>query len=317
MVDEALHRGRIGGSQISAIFGENDFLDEYGLYLALTEERLPPQPGNERMALGKFLEQPLALRVFPMMTGHKVEWCDRTERSEQYEFMVYTPDALVLDENAGIDCKVIFPDRAWKWGWTVEEIPAHAILQAYWYMIATGRRRWYIMALVAGEPRLYVVDWDEEFAQAILKKAQWWWRRHILENHPPPVTASPAMDRWLKHRFPRPRKNSVVRATDEEAALLDHYRTVRAIQLRHTKERMDLEAAIKAAIGEREGLYWDGGRFTWKRTKDSTETDWKALAEALLMNHQERSTLIKEFTSPKPGFRRMYFRTQEGEEEEL
>jgi hypothetical protein len=70
-----------------------------------------------------------------------------------------------------------------------------------------------------------------------------------------------------------------------------------------------LENLLKAAIKDREGLQWPGGKFTWRKTKDGTTTQWESLALGLLnqfvATEQERADLLAFYTTPKPGYRKV------------
>jgi predicted phage-related endonuclease len=67
----------------------------------------------------------------------------------------------------------------------------------------------------------------------------------------------------------------------------------------------DIEAAIKARMGDAAVLTGPGFRITWKRTKDAEQTDWKSVADGLLrqLPETERVALVGIHTSVKPGFR--------------
>jgi hypothetical protein len=66
-----------------------------------------------------------------------------------------------------------------------------------------------------------------------------------------------------------------------------------------------LETAIKTRMADAAALVGDGWRVTWRRTKDREETDWKAVASALLasMPETERSALVGLHSVVRPGFR--------------
>lgn len=315
MINHEVRHKRIGGSEVSAIFHEHHFMSEFDLW-ARKKGNLPREEPNERQMIGKYLERPLT-DIYSYKTGRKVEWCDETMRHPRYEFMAYTPDAFVVGEKIGIDCKVISGDQAWKWGGTVDRLPPHVVMQAQYYMAAKDFPWWHIMALIAGEPRIYEIPADPVFIAAMLKKAEWWWKKYLVGDERPPITASDDSRRWLEHTYPRHKKDTVVRANLEEAALLDEYAMARRVAKIRLAEKDDLEARIKDAIGNREGLFWDGGKFTWKLTKDSHRTNWEALADSLLKDHEAREQLITEFSYLKPGSRRIYFKSAAGEEDEL
>ena len=306
---------RIGGSEASVPIHVHPFLSEFGLYLRKTQD-IGPDEVNDRMRLGKYLEQGIAAYAAELMGWDDLEWCDRTIYSLEYPFMVYTPDALRPAAREGLDSKLVFWDQAHFW----RDGPAdHAKVQAMYYMAGTDYVRWHIAALIAGEarPRIHTIERNAAVEKALLKKVEGWWQIHIVDRIPPPITASEQTDRWLKRRYPKPKTELVAAATPEEEDLLDAYAKVRGDRDRFDHCCEDLEARIKAAIGERSGLRWSGGRFTWKSTKDSTYVDWEALARTLVAAHPRGEDIRKEFTHPKPGHRRMYFSDKRGKEREI
>ena len=90
---------------------------------------------------------------------------------------------------------------------------------------------------------------------------------------------------------------------------MDEYADVRLLR-QDAKEQCDkMENQIKLAIGNREGLEWPGGNFTWRKTKDGEKVNWESLARGLLneKDAELQKTLLGIHTEPKPGERRMRF----------
>jgi predicted phage-related endonuclease len=320
MLDEKLREPRIGGSEIAAIFHRHEYLDEFGLW-ARKKGDLPREeagPNWGRMRLGKHLEQGI-VSYAAELNNWKYEWSDRTVLSERYPFMVATPDALMPEIRWGIDAKLVAWDQAHRWGRSVDTIPDMAVMQAWWYMAHFDYEGWYVAALIMGEdlPRVYPIPRDPEAEKIMLRKAEWWWKRYLVGDERPPITASNESDRWLKRHYPRPRRVEIPQANPDQAEILDEYAQVRRDWTCIDTRRKDLEAEIKAQIGERSGLIWPGGKFTWKLTKDSSVTEWEELAKVLVARHPAGEQLQKEFTRTKPGIRRIYYKGARGEEVEL
>jgi predicted phage-related endonuclease len=320
MLDEKIREHRLGGSEIAAIppWRVHTFLTEFGLWLRKKGD-LPRMEPSDRMRLGKHLEQGIASYAAEL-EGWEYEWCDTTSRSEIYPFMVYTPDALIPKKRWGIDCKLVGWDQAHKWGRSADGVPDHAVMQAWWYTAALDYDGWYVAALVMGEdrPRIYPIPRNSRAEAVMLRRAREWWERYLVGDERPPVTASEYTDTWLKKNWPRERNaNNIVPASDEEIELLEQYAVVRREYTEVDGERKDLEARLKTLIGDRAGLRWSGGKFTWKVTKDSIQTDWEALANVLVPSHPAGEKLLEEFTHPKPGVRRIYFKDARGDEVEL
>lgn len=145
--------------------------------------------------------------------------------------------------------------RSWKRG----EPPLKFRLQCLWYMIATGLREWHLAALVYSDDlKVHLVEYDEEAADALVNEAGEFWHDYVLTGTPPPPgrTSSEAL---LRHLYPRV-ESEIRDATDEERrlayeieALKDRRKTIEAL-------RKDKEHALKRAIGDAEGVRFNGGR---------------------------------------------------------
>jgi predicted phage-related endonuclease len=316
VLDEAKRELRIGGSEIAAVFDRHAFLDQFGLW-ARKKGGAPREEGNARMRMGKHLEQGITSYAAEIMHWD-YEWCDRTFKSEKYPFMVSTPDALMPKIGWGIDAKLVGWDQAHRWP-KKGPPPDHVVMQAWWYIVHFDYAGFYVVVLVMGEdePRIYPVPRDPDAERAMLRGAERWWKRYLIGDERPPITASDQADSWLKHKYPRNQRLLIDRANDDEADLLDEYAEVRRNHDCVDQRRRDLEAQIKDAIGTRAGLEWPGGKFTWKRTKDSIQTDWEGLASVLLERHPAKEALLGEYTNPKPGVRRIYYKSARGEEVEV
>jgi hypothetical protein len=67
---------------------------------------------------------------------------------------------------------------------------------------------------------------------------------------------------------------------------------------------------LKDCIGEREGLRWADGKFTWRKTADKTVVNWESLATGLLNDIKDpeiRETLLGLHTTKVEGYRRIWF----------
>ena len=70
-------------------------------------------------------------------------------------------DRLLVGEDAGLECKTVSAYNAGKW--ENGAIPMHYLMQCIHYMVVTGKRTWYIAAVILGQGFVYSrIDWDEE-----------------------------------------------------------------------------------------------------------------------------------------------------------
>jgi predicted phage-related endonuclease len=290
MLSHELRKAGIGGSDVAAILGLDEYRDPFSVWAEKRGQYERP-PATARMKLGKLFERGI-IEYYSELTGRETRFVDETYRSESREWMVYTPDALCIHERRGVDAKLVAWDQRHQWGPTPDDIPARVQLQVRYYMAAMDYPLWDIAALLdMAEPLIYTFERDPEIEEAMLELCERFYRDYVLGDKQPPIGASDDSTEYLRQRFPRQRTN-----------LREDDKTI-------TDERIKTENQIKLAIGEAEGLVWPHGRFTWKNTKDQMKTDWEALARSLLRSYSdlERNTAIQEFTASRPGARRIWF----------
>jgi predicted phage-related endonuclease len=266
----------------------------------------PEDKTNTRKLLGQCLE-PGLLDVYGRIHHCTVVHNTKTIEHPTLAIVAGTPDGLIEGERMGIDAKVVAPDQSRKWGDDADDIPYHIILQAYWYMLLTGLSKWIIVALIGGWLRFYTITRDAEAEKIMLLRVTEWWDRYVIGDERPPFGESEHAAQWLQQVYSKPRPE-IREASEAETALLREYLTVRLAEQKLIGQKDRLANDIKDAIGNSEGLTWEGdGRFTWKMTK-AGGTDWKSMAIALYTNFvkdpTERVELLARYT--RPGQRRVH-----------
>jgi predicted phage-related endonuclease len=307
MLNEALRKLAIGGSEIGAILGVDPDRDALAVWASKRGNLTPiaDRDAPTYMILGRMLEEGV-LRIYEHITGRATEYCNDSRLDPTRPYMVWTPDGLCRSERRGVDAKIVRWDQGYKWGETADDIPPRIITQCWWYMAAADYDVWDVCALVGCQDvRIYQIDRDQEAEREMLFRAQEFYRRYLIGNERPPVTRrSDEVDRWLKQAFPRETK-PVRAASDTEAFLLDEYSRIRIREDELNTLRETLETRLKLILEDAEGLAWPAGRITYRVTK-SGGTDWKKLAEMLLSREvtvKERAALLEQYA--KPGTRRL------------
>jgi putative phage-type endonuclease len=313
VIDHEIRKTGIGGSEVAALYGEDEFKTAFGVWASKKGglERTPDAV-NSRMMIGKVLE-PAVLQLYQRMKPEKqVVYTDVTFQHPSRPFQVYSPDALIVGEKRGVEVKVVFWDQRGKWGWDPDSIPTRVLFQCWWYMAAMGYDTWDVVALIGEDlPRIYTIDRlipAEE--KAMLDYVESWWRRFIEGDEEPPLDNSEDAARLVAQRYPRHKRPDMREATEAETLILEKYVTLRILQRELKSEQTGLETLIKNAIGDREGLTWgDQYAFTWRRSKDGTEINYEAMALTLLHNFvkdpADRLVVESLHTVPKEGSRRI------------
>jgi predicted phage-related endonuclease len=311
MIDQNVRRMGIGGSEISALFGQNEFTSAFAVWASKKGEMVEEEPTEPQM-LGTVLE-PAVLELYSRLTGYEVARPQTSFQHPTRPYMIYSPDGLCIGQKRGVDAKVAFFEPRRRWGWEPNEIPARIQFQCWWYASAYDYPVWDVAALLGdGLPRIYTVTrLDPAHERTMLERAEEWWQRYIVGDERPPLDDSDEAARWLQKTYPVHRPGSIREASTEEAQLLRHYVVVRIALQKLNATRDAQEIALKEAIGNDEGLRWgDDHLFTWKKARDSKGTDWESMAIALLHNfvkdETERLALYDRYATTKANGRRIH-----------
>jgi hypothetical protein len=169
-----------------------------------------------------------------------------------------------------------------------------------------------VAALTVGESevRVFTVEADAALQHNFVAIAEDF-RRRLAAGGPFAQSAES-----LKRKYPADDGTELVadaEVADAVRALIDVRSRRRALEA--TEDT--LEVAIKTRMAEATRLVGDGWSVTWKRTKDTATTDWRAVATGLLaqMPETERVALGGLHTAVREGFRPFRVAWKEGDTE--
>ena len=188
-----------------------------------------------------------------------------------------------------------------------DEVPAPYLIQGQHYLLISGREQVDYPVLIGKEDyALYHAPADQELQEIIYEEGRKFWMDHIIPQVPPEIDHSAACLDYIKARYPF-NKDDLREATEQEAKWIKRLQIMKEAEKTNKEVIATLEARIKDAIGDHDGLtlpsgYDYEGKVTWKKTKDGTKTDWKGLALSLNPTPEDR----EKFTTAKPGSRRFY-----------
>jgi len=314
MIDHEIRRKGLGGSDIAPILGLDHYRDGFTIWAEKKGHAGPTLPPTLSQKIGIELQSGL-LAIYGFMTGHEVQEVDETFSLAEQPWMVFSPDGLCTDERRGVDAKVVSGQWCNEWGEDASDIPYSVQLQAAWYMACLGYPAWDIIALVAGHPRIYSLTRDRELESMMVARAKEWWDRFIVGDERPSIGGGDGAARWLERTFPTHKRPDMRIATEQEIMLLEDYTRIRLLQKNCERQRDELESQLKFAVGAREGLAWSGGKFTWRKARDSKITDWQSLALGVLNQYvkeeDKREELLQFYSRVIPGSRRIWFSNAE------
>ena len=304
----AERKSGIGGSEAAAILGLSPWATAVNVWLDKTG-RAAPQEENEAMRIGTALEQFVADR-----------YCQETGRTVQkFNKMIHKGcllgnfDRLVVPEGEKIashmgevrtdtvlECKT--SSREWEDG-----VPLYYQTQVQHYMgLEPMLQHADVACLFLGRKhfKVFRVERDQEtisFMQATLTD---WWQKHIIEG----VMPQPTNEIDCKLLWARSHIGKTVDATEEIAEKVVKYAEAKATEKKIKEEAAALQSDICVALGDAEVLLGLDGKplVTWKSSKDSSKTDWEALARKLGATDE----MVAEFTTTSAGSRRFILKAK-------
>jgi putative phage-type endonuclease len=172
-----------------------------------------------------------------------------------------------------------------------DQVPGYVLVQAVWNMFVTGLDRWDVVAFSDGLPRDYRIHRDEQLVTELIEIAQKFRRDHLIAQIPPEPDGSERYSSYLQ-RMVEQKKDSFVSLEDKPdfRKIVDDLRALKSTLKDCERREEKLTQELKVVCGEFSGLEWsevvDGKktiqRITWKKSKDSSRTDWEAVANVLV-----------------------------------
>lgn len=280
----------ITATDAAAICGAHPWRSPLDVWLEKRGETVKEYEENAPTIWGHRLE-PLIRNDYAERHGARVEVPGTLMHAED-EWKLATPDGIVylghgLEPDRGLEIKVHNERamRALRYGSPgSDDVPPHELIQGVWGMAVTGLPRW-DLCVFNGSPTDYVIDRDEELVGMVAERCERFLVDHVRANVPPPPDGSATWDAWIAQRFNAHNAEAAIVPLDKSDPLLlkiASLRETRATLAQLDKTETLLEQAIKERIGNNAGLEFPSRtgrgkeRITYKRPKDSIETDWEA-----------------------------------------
>lgn len=175
----------LGGTDCAPILGVSRWKTLIQVWAEKTGAIKPKDEPTLAMKLGTRLEATVA-ELFMEETGKKVHRVNETLFHPTYNFIGANIDRRVIGEDAGLEVKTV---SAWKYReWEGEEIPPEYELQCHHYMAVTGKKRWYIAALIGNTTfKWKVIERNEKLIDQIIKREVSFWNTYVVPNVMPMI----------------------------------------------------------------------------------------------------------------------------------
>ena len=269
-----LRKTGIGGSDAGAVCGLNPYSSPMKVFHEKTSEEIR-ELDSEAVRQGHDLEDYVAQR-FMEAAGLKVRRSNYMYRSIEHPFMIADVDRLVVGEDAGLECKTANAYSADKW--KDGDIPLHYIMQCYHYMAVTGKRTWYIAAVILGQKFVYrKLVWNDELITKLIAAEKEFWENHVAVKVMPAPDGSDICNEVLNDYFHTERKGSTISLTGFDDKLNRRAEIIDQIG-RLQQEQNSIEQEIKLYMQDNEFAANDNYKVSWSSV-ETTRLDTKRIRE--------------------------------------
>lgn len=269
-----LRKSGIGGSDAGSICGLNPYSSPMKVFWDKTSEEIE-ELNNEAVRQGHDLEEYVAQR-FTEATGLKVRRSNYMYRNTEYPFMIADVDRLIVGEDAGLECKTASAYNADKW--KDGDIPLHYIMQCYHYMAVTGKRTWYIAAVILGREFIYrKLIWDDDIIKHLTATEKNFWKNYVEKSIIPPPDGSKVCDDIIERYFHSSKKESEIKLVgfDEK---LNRREEILGFISELQEEQKQIEQEIKLYMKDSEFASSEQYRVSWSSV-DTARLDTKRIKE--------------------------------------
>ena len=268
MLNQELRKTGIGGSEVAAILGLDDFSSPYKVWLAKTG-RETSSSNNKYTEAGLILESAVA-EYFEQRTTYRIiksSAKSKTFTHPQYEFAIGTPDRqYMIPKVVGrgiLECKTT--------QYAYDDIPEKWFIQLQWYLGVMGSAFGSVAWLEHGLDFKYrEYTYDREFFDYLMNSVATFWNDHVVKDVPPePINVDDVNRIYTRHA-----EGKRLEATIEMIGVHSELLSVReAIAELQAKEKAMVDSVKMVMLDAEIVATGIQPLFTWKTAKDSMRFD--------------------------------------------
>lgn len=299
-----IRKGGIGSSDAAAAVGLNPYKSRLELWLEKTG-RTAANDDHQGMDDPRFwgtLLEPYVAVAYQQKTGQKVRKVNAVLRHPTFPFMLANIDREVVGaaEVQILECKTAgeFGSRLWKDG-----VPEYVQLQVQHQLAVTGKGAADVAVLLCGQKlEMHRIERDEEIiSRLVVLETQFW--EYVVTDTPPPADGSESAARALRHLYQGNDTTLDFTGNAELGSTFDALADLDQEIAAKERDAERLKQTIQQAMGDASKAAFANGVVTFKRAKDGSRIDTKALAVA----HPD---IAARYTVTTPGSRRFLLSRQ-------
>lgn len=294
----------IGSSDAAAACGLNPYMSMLELWMIKTgrmQKDLEKLQNDSYAPLYWGIQlEPLIAEHYQHQTGNKVHRVNAVLQhgDEDLHFMLANLDYAVVgsDKVQILECKSVGQWGAKNWR---NGIPLYVIIQVQHQLAVTGKQAAHVCALICGhETKLFKVARNDLVISSIIaaEKLFWW---HVENDMPPSVDSSESAAKALQQLYPEHNPaNSIDFTHLPEIDCLFDKLMQQDHQIKQHQDSYDkTKHQIQSLMRDADKAVFSQGSVTWRRSKDSTLLDQKALLK-------DQPELLEKYPQVRAGSRR-------------
>lgn len=302
----------LGGTDGAAILGLSKYATGYDVWCQKLG-MVPSKDETPAMRWGHLLE-PVVAQAYCERTGRSVWNPDQLMRHSLHDFIIGTPDRLVIGAKRGLECKTSAAHMADVWGPDGSDvIPEHYLVQVCHYMALTDYDVWDVAVLIGGSDfRIYTIHRDRDFEQRYIDALVTWWHRHIVGGEQPEITGETSIAETLTRRFVRQNDDISLDASIDDESLMHQLDTIKkSISALELDEQL-ITNKLKSRMGDASSLNGTSRYVTWRSPKPTVKVDWHQVADELMrmLPDDKSAGIVRKHTQETTAGRRFLLRTR-------
>ena len=277
----------IGASEISAVMGLSKWSTPLGVWAEKTG-KVPAKDlsANESVEWGTRLERVVSKKF---ADDHKVKLMAYKKRyvHPEYPFLSCELDNIIVGTDTLVEVKTCHEYVGKDWG--EDDIPIEYVYQVMMQLGLSGRKKGWIAVLIGGNKyREREIAFDQEMYDGMVEKAVHFWNAFVLADVQP-IAVGGDGDILLK-LYPGEVTDDLVEGGEEEDEWVAFLQETKMHIAEMTKEKKDVEAAVKQKIGDALGMVTDKYKVTYKQTTTRRVDTDKIKAEGLFDQYSKESS---------------------------
>lgn len=259
----------IGGSDISAILGLNQWRSPFQVWAEKTGRIEPGGSDSEFIHWGNIME-PVLANEFQNQTGKKVFRPNKEFIHRDYDFLRANIDRDIEKEPGFLEIKTATEYKNSEW--LDDEVPAPYLLQVQHYMNVLERPYVYFCALIGGHKLVIKrVDRDDELINAFTPKLVDWWQTYVVADKQPPVDGTQSTTDTLKQLYGDDTGETVA-LPGSFNSLLEKRQTLKNYSKELNIETAEIDNKIRQFIGNNSEATNDYYTITYRTSKKGNRT---------------------------------------------